>query len=121
VETLELDEVPEHLLVIGGGYIRLELSQAMRRFGSKVIVIERGEHLVVREDDDVHEALGALLREEGIDLLLDAKITSVSGKSGESVKIVLTQNGVEKTMEGSHLLVAAGRIPNTAGLAATSK
>jgi pyruvate/2-oxoglutarate dehydrogenase complex dihydrolipoamide dehydrogenase (E3) component len=116
VETLELDEVPEHLLVIGGGYIRLELSQAMRRFGSKVIVIERGEHLVVREDDDVHEALGALLREEGIDLLLDAKITSVSGKSGESVKIVLTQNGVEKTMEGSHLLVAAGRIPNTAGL-----
>ena len=116
VETLELDEVPEHLLVIGGGYIGLELSQAMRRFGSKVTVIERGEQLVVREDDDVHQALCALLREEGIDLLLDAKITSVSGKSGESVKIVLTQNGVEKTMEGSHLLVAAGRIPNTAGL-----
>jgi pyruvate/2-oxoglutarate dehydrogenase complex dihydrolipoamide dehydrogenase (E3) component len=113
VEALELDEVPKHLLVIGGGYIGLEFSQAMRRFGSKVSLIERNPHLVDREDKDVTEALRQLLEDEGIDILLNAQVKRISGKSGESVKVVLEQNGVERTLEGSHLLVAGGRIPNT--------
>ena len=116
VEALELDEVPEHLLVIGGGYVGIELSQAMRRFGSNVSVIERNDRLLHREDQDVTEALQSLFADEGIDTLLNAQIKRISGKTGESVRIVLEQNGVEKTLEGSHVLVAAGRTPNTEGL-----
>ncbi len=116
VEALELDEVPKHLLVLGGGYVGLELSQAMRRFGSKVSVIEHNRHLVDREDEDVTEALRCLLQDEGIDILLNAQIKQVSGKSGQSVKVVLEHNGVERTIEGSHLLVTGGRTPNTEGI-----
>ena len=116
VEALELDVVPKHLLVIGGGYVGIELSQAMRRFGSSVTVIERNGQLVYREDEDVAEALRELFRDEGIDILLNAQIKRVSVKSGESVEIVVEQNGVQKTIEGSHVLVAAGRTPNTEGL-----
>jgi pyruvate/2-oxoglutarate dehydrogenase complex dihydrolipoamide dehydrogenase (E3) component len=113
IEALELDEVPEHVLVIGGGYIGLELSQAMRRFGSKVSVIDRNGRLLHREDEDVSEALRSLFEDEGIELTLNARIKTISGKSGQSVKITIEQNGVEKTLEGTHLLVAAGRVPNT--------
>jgi pyruvate/2-oxoglutarate dehydrogenase complex dihydrolipoamide dehydrogenase (E3) component len=116
IETLELGEVPEHLLVIGGGYIGLELAQAMRRFGSRVTLIERNEQLVHREDEDVTEALAGLFRDEGVETFLNAKIKRVTGKSGESVQVVIEQNGVEKTLEGSHLLVATGRKPNTEGI-----
>lgn len=116
IEALELDELPEHLLVIGGGYIGLELSQAMRRFGSHVTVIDRNSRFIHREDDDVTEAVQNLIAEEGIDTVLNAKIKSVSGKSGQSVKMVIEQRGAEKTLEGTHLLVAAGRTPNTAGI-----
>ena len=116
VEALELDEVPECLLVIGGGYVGIELSQAMRRFGSKVSVIDRNDSLLHREDEDVTEALRRLFEDEGIDILLNAQPKRVSGKSGEAVSIVLEQKGVEKTLEGSHVLVAAGRTPNTEGL-----
>jgi pyruvate/2-oxoglutarate dehydrogenase complex dihydrolipoamide dehydrogenase (E3) component len=115
-EALELDEVPEHLLVIGGGYVGLELSQAMRRFGSKVTVIDRNDRLMPQEDDDVIEALLSLFEDEGIDILLNARVKRVSGKSGQSIKIVIEQNGQEKMLEGSHLLVATGRIPNTMGI-----
>ena len=116
IEALELDEVPEHLLVIGGGYIGLELSQAMRRFGSNVTVIDRNSRLIHREDDDVTEAIQNLLADEAIDVFLNAKVKSISGKSGQSVKMVIEQRGAEKTLAGSHLLVAAGRTPNTNGL-----
>ena len=116
IEALELDEVPEHLLVIGGGYVGLELSQAMRRFGSKVTVIDRNDRLMPQEDDDVIEALLSLFQDEGIDILLNARVKRVSGKSGQSIKIVIEQNGQEKMLEGSHLLVATGRIPNTMGI-----
>jgi len=116
IEALELDELPEHLLVIGGGYIGLELSQAMRRFGSRVTIIDRNSRFIHREDDDVTEAVQNLIAEEGIDVVLNAKIKSVSGKSGQSVKMVIEQRGAEKTLEGTHLLVAAGRAPNTAGI-----
>jgi pyruvate/2-oxoglutarate dehydrogenase complex dihydrolipoamide dehydrogenase (E3) component len=116
IEALELDEVPEHLFVVGGGYVGLELSQAMRRFGSKVTVIDRNDRLMHREDDDVTEALQNLFEDEGIDIVLNATVKRISGKSGQSVRIVIEQRGAEKTLEGSHLLVAAGRSPNTDGI-----
>jgi pyruvate/2-oxoglutarate dehydrogenase complex dihydrolipoamide dehydrogenase (E3) component len=113
IEALELDEIPEHLIVIGGGYVGIELSQGMRRFGSKVTVVDRNDRLLHREDDDVTEALGSLFKDESIDTLLHARIKRVSGKSGDSVIVVVEQGGKEKTLEGTHLLVAAGRKPNT--------
>ncbi len=116
IEALELDEIPNHLLVVGGGYVGVELSQALRRFGSKVSVIDRNARLMDREDEDVCEALSSLLTDEGIDIALNADIKRVSGKSGQSVRIVIEQKGVEKTLEGSHVLVAAGRTPNTEGI-----
>jgi len=116
VEALELDEVPEHLFVIGGGYIGLELSQAMRRFGSRVTIIDRNDRPMHREDDDVTEALQSIFQDDGIEFVLNATVKSISGTSGKSVKLVIRQRGVEKTLEGSHLLVAAGRSPNTNGI-----
>ena len=116
IEALELDEIPEHLLVLGGGYVGVEMSQAMRRFGSKVTVIDRNPRLMSKEDQDVCEALGSLLADEGIDILLNARIRRVSGRSGQSVSVVVEQGGSEKTFEATHLLVATGRTPNIEGL-----
>lgn len=117
VETLELNELPEHLLIIGGGYIGLEMAQAFRRFGSKVTVIDRNDRLMNREDDDVVEAIQDLFDDEGIGVVLKARIKNVSGKSGDSVRILAEDgNGSEQTLDGSHLLVAAGREPNTQGI-----
>jgi pyruvate/2-oxoglutarate dehydrogenase complex dihydrolipoamide dehydrogenase (E3) component len=116
VEALELDRVPEHLLVLGGGYVGMELSQAMRRFGSKVTVIDRNQRLMQKEDQDVCEALGKLFEDEDIDIHLNLRMKRVSGKSGQSVSIVIEQNGAETAIEGSHILVALGRTPNTEGL-----
>lgn len=116
IEALELDKVPEHLLVIGGGYIGVELSQAMHRFGSKVTIIDRNPRLMSKEDPDVCEALRVLLAEEGIDILLNARVRQVSGKSGDSVSVVVDFNGTEKVLTGSHVLVATGRKPNTEAL-----
>jgi pyruvate/2-oxoglutarate dehydrogenase complex dihydrolipoamide dehydrogenase (E3) component len=113
IEALELDQVPGHLIVIGGGYVGLELSQAMRRFGSKVTVIDRNNRLLSREDDDVSKALGDLFRDEGIDAVLNAQVKRISGKSGNSVTVVIEQGGREETLSGTHLLVATGRRPNT--------
>jgi pyruvate/2-oxoglutarate dehydrogenase complex dihydrolipoamide dehydrogenase (E3) component len=113
IEALELDAVPEHLLVMGGGYIGLEMAQAMRRFGSRVTIIERNSHLVQREDEDVSQGLKTLFEDEGIELVLGAHVESVSGTSGDWVKLVVEQG---KTLEGSHLLIATGRSPNTEGL-----
>jgi pyruvate/2-oxoglutarate dehydrogenase complex dihydrolipoamide dehydrogenase (E3) component len=116
IEALELDEIPEHLLVVGAGYVGVELAQAMRRFGSKVTIIDRNARLMSKEDPDVCEALRSLLADEGIDILLHALVKQVSGKSGDSVSVVVEQNGIEKVLKGSHLLVATGRNPNTEGL-----
>jgi pyruvate/2-oxoglutarate dehydrogenase complex dihydrolipoamide dehydrogenase (E3) component len=116
IEALELDVIPEHLLVVGGGYVGVEMSQAMRRFGSRVTIIDRRERLMSKEDPDVCEALRSLLADEGIEILLNARIKHVSGKSGDSVSIAVEQNGVEKGLKGSHILVATGRTPNTEGL-----
>jgi pyruvate/2-oxoglutarate dehydrogenase complex dihydrolipoamide dehydrogenase (E3) component len=116
IEALELDEVPVHLLVVGGGYVGVELAQAMRRFGSKVTIVDRNGRLMSKEDPDVCEALGNLLADEGIDILLNAGIKEVSGRSGDSVSVILEQNGSKKVLNGSHILVATGRKPNTEGL-----
>jgi pyruvate/2-oxoglutarate dehydrogenase complex dihydrolipoamide dehydrogenase (E3) component len=116
IEALELDHVPEHLLVLGGGYVGLELAQAMRRFGSRVTVIDKNPRLAHREDEDVSEALEQLCKDEGIDLAMSTDVISVEGKSGESVKLRLVQDGSEKILKGTHLLVATGRTPNTAGI-----
>jgi pyruvate/2-oxoglutarate dehydrogenase complex dihydrolipoamide dehydrogenase (E3) component len=116
VEALELDDPPEHLVVIGSGYVGVEFAQAMRRFGSRVSVIGRRERLMPQEDGDVGEALHSLLEDDGIDVLLKTRVKRVSGISGNSVSVVIEQNGIEKTLEGSHVLVAAGRTPNTEGL-----
>jgi len=113
VEALELDVVPEHLIVIGAGYVGLEFAQAMRRFGSRVTVIDRNHSVIHSEDEDTTEGLQSLLQDEGIELLLNARIKSVSGQSGQSVCVTLEQNRVEESLEGTHLLVAAGRVPNT--------
>lgn len=113
VEALELDVVPEHLIVLGGGYVGLEFAQAMRRFGSKVTVIDRNERLLHHEDEDVSEGLRSLFEDEGIDLVLGTKVLRVAGTSGESVRVSLARDGVERTVAGSHLLVTGARTPNT--------
>jgi pyruvate/2-oxoglutarate dehydrogenase complex dihydrolipoamide dehydrogenase (E3) component len=116
IEALELDEIPEHLLVVGGGYVGVELSQSMRRFGSEVTIVDSNARLMAKEDPDVCEALRSLLADEGIDILLNARIKQVSGKSGDLVSVIVEQNGTEKVLKGSHVLVATGRNPNTEGL-----
>jgi pyruvate/2-oxoglutarate dehydrogenase complex dihydrolipoamide dehydrogenase (E3) component len=116
IEALELDQIPGHLIVLGGGYVGLELSQAMRRFGSRVTVIDHNDRLLHKEDDDVTNALAGLFRDQGIESVLNARAKMVSGKSGDSFTLVLEQNGKEEIVDGTHLLVATGRQPNTEGI-----
>jgi pyruvate/2-oxoglutarate dehydrogenase complex dihydrolipoamide dehydrogenase (E3) component len=115
-EALELDRIPEHLLVLGGGYVSLELSQAMRRFGSRVTIIERNPRLLHREDQDISEAMHELFADEKIDVLTDTRVTRVEGNSGQSVKLRANRNRSEIVLEGTHLLLATGRTPNTDGI-----
>ncbi|CAB3771535.1 FAD-dependent oxidoreductase [Paraburkholderia humisilvae] len=116
IEALELDALPEHLIVLGGGYIGIEMAQALRRFGSRVTIIDHNPHLMHREDPDIADEVQNMLRGEGIELLLGAQTTKVAGQSGKDVRVTVRVAGTEKTVEGSHLLVATGRIPNTAGI-----
>jgi len=116
VEALDLDRLPEHLIVVGSGYVGLELAQAMRRLGAKVTVIERGAQLARREDADVGAALLELFQSEGINVLLNTKVLSVGGRSGEQVQLHLQDGSGGQKLEGSDLLVATGRTPNTDGI-----
>lgn len=110
---MELDAVPEHLMVLGGGYVGLEFAQMFRRFGSQVTIIQRGEHLLSREDDDVAEAVEKILREDGIEVLLQSAALRVAPAGEGRIQLtVRTQDG-ERTITGSHLLVATGRVPNS--------
>ena len=113
VEELELDTLPGHLLVLGGGYVGLEFAQAMARFGSRVTVINRGERLLSNEDEDVTAALAEVLAKEGIHLQLGSTLESVSGRSGDSVIARVRTATGEQVVEATHILVAAGRQPNT--------
>jgi dihydrolipoamide dehydrogenase len=112
---MELDEVPEHLLVMGGGYIGLEFGQMFRRYGSQVTIVQRSERLLNREDDDVADELAKILREDGITVFLKAGAVSVEQRGGVTSLTVRTADG-EQTLTGSHLLVATGRTPNTEDL-----
>jgi pyruvate/2-oxoglutarate dehydrogenase complex dihydrolipoamide dehydrogenase (E3) component len=113
VEALELDHVPEHLVVLGGGFVGLEFAQAMRRFGSRVTVVERGSQLAGREDADVAEEILRLFRDDGIEVLLRTDLLEVEGLSGQGIKARLRNQQGEHSVEGSDLLVAVGRVPNT--------
>jgi pyruvate/2-oxoglutarate dehydrogenase complex dihydrolipoamide dehydrogenase (E3) component len=116
VEALELGRLPEHLVVLGGGFVGLELSQAVRRFGSRVTILERGLQLVAREDPDVAEAILHLFQDEDIGVLLNTELLEVEGLSGQRIRMRLRNSQGERTLEGSDLLVATGRVPNAQGL-----
>jgi pyruvate/2-oxoglutarate dehydrogenase complex dihydrolipoamide dehydrogenase (E3) component len=116
VEALELDYLPAHLIVLGGGYSGLELAQAYRRFGSAVTIIESGPQLMGREDIDVSAEMRRLLDDEGIETIVEAELLRVEGVSGEKVSLSMRTASGDKTIAGSDILVAVGRIPNTAGI-----
>jgi len=114
VEALELDYLPPHLIVLGGGYVGLELAQAYRRFGSRVTIVEHGPQLMGREDSDVADEMQRILSDEGIQVLVAAELLHVRGRSGDEVRLAVRTTSGEQTIQGSDILVAAGRIPNTA-------
>ena len=116
IEALDLDYAPSHLIVLGGGYVGLEMAQVYRRFGSRVTVIEAGSQLIGREDPDIADALQRILGGEGIQFVLAAEPLRVNGQSGKEVSVVVRTPSGEQTIEGSDILVATGRIPNTAGI-----
>ncbi|MBB4566949.1 dihydrolipoyl dehydrogenase family protein [Rhizobium leucaenae] len=116
IEALELDYIPAHLLVLGGGYIGVEMAQAYRRFGSRVTIIEPGPQLMGREDADVAKEMLRILTNEGIDVLLGVEPANVRGLSGDEVSVTLRTAVGEQRIDGSDLLVAVGRIPNTADI-----
>ena len=113
---MELDEVPEHLIILGGGYIGIEFGQMFRRFGSKVTIIQRGDQLLVREDRDIAEEVTKILSEEGIKVLLNAEAANVNKSDGE-IGVIYRIGNKESTVSGSHLLVAVGRRSNADKLA----
>jgi len=116
VEALDLDYLPSHLIVLGGGYVGLELAQAYRRFGSRVTVIQRQPQLMAREDRDVSEEIQRILVGGGIDVLVAAETRRVQGRSGEKVSLVVHTPSGEEHVAGTDILVAVGRTPNTAGI-----
>jgi pyruvate/2-oxoglutarate dehydrogenase complex dihydrolipoamide dehydrogenase (E3) component len=116
IEALELDYLPAHLIVIGGGYAGLELSQAYRRFGSQVTIVESGPQVMSREDADVSQEIRRILTEEGTEIHTAAELLSVRGRSGDKVGLVMRTAAGEQNIEGSDILVAAGRVPNTSGI-----
>ncbi len=109
---MELDTVPEHLLVLGGGYVGLEFGQLFRRFGSRVTVVQHGSQLLDHEDSDIAEEVAKILQQDGVDILLNATANRVS-RTGASIRLEVQQQGGSVSLDGSHLLVATGRTPNS--------
>jgi len=116
IEALDLQRRPEHLIVLGGGYVGLELGQALRRLGSRVTVIGRGSQLASNEDADVAQAILQLFRDEGIDVLLGTHVLGVNGLSGGHVTLQLQTGNGTRPLDGTDILVALGRTPNTNGI-----
>jgi pyruvate/2-oxoglutarate dehydrogenase complex dihydrolipoamide dehydrogenase (E3) component len=110
---MELDVLPNHLLVLGGGYIGLEFGQMFRRYGSAVTIVQRGKQLLAREDADVAEEVAKILREDGIEVLLETQAVRVDKDGGGTIRLTVSGPGGERALSGSHLLVAAGRVPNS--------
>lgn len=116
VEALELDYAPSHLIVLGGGYVGIEMAQAYRRFGARVTVIEPGPQILSREDADAADAVRRLLCNEGVGFLTSTQVLGVDGQSGKKVTVTVRSDAGERRIEASDILVAAGRIPNTEGI-----
>ena len=116
IEALELDHVPPHLIVLGGGYVGLEFAQAYRRFGSRVTIIQQGAQLLSQEDRDVSDEMQRILSGEGIECLVSAQTLRVDGRSGKDVTLTVRTPAGQQRIEGSDILVAVGRTPNTAGI-----
>jgi pyruvate/2-oxoglutarate dehydrogenase complex dihydrolipoamide dehydrogenase (E3) component len=116
VEALDLDRLPAHLIVLGGGYVGLELAQALRRFGSRVTVLERGKQVAVAEDPDIAQAILETFTSEGIEVLLEVRVRQVEGISGQAVRIAIENGRRDQTLQGSDLLIATGRTANTQGI-----
>ena len=116
IEALELDHLPGHLIVIGGGYVGLEFAQAQRRFGTRVTILQQDSQLLANEDPDVAEEIAKILGSDGIEIVEPAEIVSASGRSGSGVTLVVRTASGEQSIEGSDILIAAGRTPNTRGI-----
>ena len=112
ISIMELDAVPDHLVILGGGYIGLEFGQLFRRFGSRVTIVQSGGQLLTREDPDIAEEVAAILKQDGVDVLLNAHATRVTQADGK-IRLEVEQGGRSITVVGSHLLVATGRAPNS--------
>jgi pyruvate/2-oxoglutarate dehydrogenase complex dihydrolipoamide dehydrogenase (E3) component len=110
---MELAELPEHLLILGGGYVGVEFGQMFRRFGSRVTVVQRAAQLLGREDADVAQAVAEILREDGIEVLLDTSAQGVAPGPGQAIRLTVDGSSGGRTLSGSHLLLATGRVPNT--------
>jgi pyruvate/2-oxoglutarate dehydrogenase complex dihydrolipoamide dehydrogenase (E3) component len=112
---MELDTVPPHLLILGGGYVGLEFGQMFRRFGSEVTIVQRGPRLLAREDADVADAVADILRADGVHVLLNTSTVRVVPSASNGIRLVLQSRdaAAEETVDGTHLLVAVGRTPNT--------
>ena len=109
---MELDAVPKHLLIVGGGYIAIEFGQMFRRYGSQVTIIEPGEQLLAREDSDVAEEVYRILREDGIDVRLNTRVSRVEANAQGEIQLSVEGDSGEAAVKGSHLLIATGRRPN---------
>jgi pyruvate/2-oxoglutarate dehydrogenase complex dihydrolipoamide dehydrogenase (E3) component len=112
---MELDRVPEHLVILGGGYIGVEFSQMFRRFGSQVTVIQRGPQLLGEEDQEVVAEVAKILRQDGVEILLNARTEKITPTEG-GIRLELSVEGKAQTIDGSDLLIATGRVPNTGAL-----
>jgi pyruvate/2-oxoglutarate dehydrogenase complex dihydrolipoamide dehydrogenase (E3) component len=116
IEALELDYLPAHLIVLGGGYVGIEMAQAYGRFGSRVTIVQAAPRLLDREDFDVADEMQRMLNDEGIQVLTGANVVSVDGRSGDKVRLTVRTSSGDQELQGTDILIATGRVPNTAGI-----